>query len=102
MSIQFEGLEIDICGVTFLVSGDYYSREEGDFWNPPVPANVEIDSDIKIKGQPDGDGDTLLEAIKTNVRIRQNPVHLGEGVLRFDSGMSILKDAILDYFDNQR
>jgi hypothetical protein len=66
---RFEDLEVTICGVTFIVTGNFYPEEAAWFnpregiGSPGAAAWVEI-LKKEILGQPQGDADTLLESIK--------------------------------------
>lgn len=61
------GLEVTIQGLTFIVDGDIVEGEAGYHYTPPSGAYFECSS-AEVKGQPEADADSILEAIKVELK----------------------------------
>jgi len=88
-STTIKDAEITIAGLTFIVDHHYYVGSPATFIYPTEPASVDI-LGVEVKGQPEADADTLLTAIKVNVR---------NGLLgkpQFDDGYDLLEQEILE------
>lgn len=81
--------EFNLHGCTFEVYYDYYHGAPATQTNPPEPASIEILS-VNIKGQPEGDAESLLTAIRTGLTVDFNDI------IRFDDGFDLLSQLILE------
>lgn len=89
--ITIRDVEITICGCTFIVDYRYYAEIPSGYLHPTDPAEVEI-LKVSIKGQPEGDAETLLEAIKSNMRHANYRI---DGI-DYDTGYYLLEQQILE------
>lgn len=89
---RIEAAEVTLNGLTFIVDYIYTPADPGDYYNPPVPDEVELLA-VSVKGQPDADADSILAAMKSNVRVRET----GGGTARahWTPGSEELEDEIL-------
>jgi hypothetical protein len=88
-SATIKDAEITIAGLTFIVDYHYYVGSPATFIYPTEPASIDILS-VTVKGQLEADADSLLTAIKFNVR---------QGLLgkpQFADGYDLLEQHILE------
>lgn len=90
-SITIKGAEVTVCGCTFIVNYRYTPAIPATHWQPADPAEVEI-LRVEIKGQSDGDAESLLEAIKINIH------PYGHG---YTTGFTLLHEKLLEEHKNE-
>lgn len=74
MITRYTDLEVNLNGLTFIVSGTYTPYEAATPHCPASEAEFDLDeSRIKVKGQPEADPPTILEEMRNNLYIRKRP-----------------------------
>lgn len=71
MARTYIGLEIQLHGLTFVVSGTYVPADEATQLVPGEPATFVLRDDaLAVKGQPEADAWAILESMRSNISSR--------------------------------